>query len=413
VAILSTRGVTTVTWVADLAAPTGERARNTALDGQVVARSLGERLFDSPAQGPAVVLIAALGGALAIALAIALWRAGRIWRWLILGGGALLVLACVVLGIGGLGLFLGGGAMPMSMEATQVVAEEPAEEEPAPAEEEMEEEPMEEVEVLPVEPTEAAIPSTSTPIADEPETTEEPTGEPEPTQEVIEVIPPGGEGESEEEAAEEEPAVGSTSEEMFTFVEAEWPERMGRGDSGVVRIRLTRRTEESLEVTVEVEGNVGEATLIEVPEGATGDSLETAFGPEYRALAVANLESAGLDVRRSSAWAAYQPLSRESVQWAWFVSPLSTGDQTMVATVSGLWEPVDEPDACAGGSDSCIERELWYAILETRVRNPLIETGQLNLLSIVTGVLGSSVSIPWLVERAQGVFGRRAGGGIA
>ena len=115
-------------------------------------------------------------------------------------------------------------------------------------------------------------------------------------------------------------------------------------------------------------------------------------------------------MRRSSAWAEAQPLSRERVQWAWFVDPLGAGDHTMVATVTGLWEPVDEPDACARGSDSCIEQELWYAILETRVRDPLIETGQLNILSIITGVLGSSVSIPWLVERAQGVFGRKPGG---
>jgi hypothetical protein len=82
----------------------------------------------------------------------------------------------------------------------------------------------------------------------------------------------------------------------------------------------------------------------------------------------------------------------------------------MVATVTGLWEPVDQPDACAEGSSSCIEQELWYAILETNVRDPLVETGQLNVLSIVTGVLGSSVSIPWLVERAQGAFGRKPGG---
>jgi hypothetical protein len=164
-------------------------------------------------------------------------------------------------------------------------------------------------------------------------------------------------------------------------------------------------------VTVEVPGNVGEATLVEVPEGATGSSLEDAFGPDYRALAAANLESTGFDVWRSSARAAYQPLSREQVQWVWFIEPLREGEHTMVATVTGLWEPVDEPEACTQGSDSCIERELWYAILETRVRNPLIETGQLNFLSIVTGVLGSSVSIPWLVERVQGVFGRKSGGG--
>jgi hypothetical protein len=385
VAILSTRGPTTVTWVADLAAPTGERVRNTALDGQVVARSLGERLFDSPAQGPALVLIAALVGALAITLAIVLWRAGRFWRWLVVGGGALLVIACLVLGIGGLGLFLlGGGAAPMSVEATQPAAEEPAEEAPA------EEEP-------PVESTEGAALSTSTPSAIEPEYTEEATAEPQPTPEIVEATPPGGEGET-----------GSGG--AFTFVEAEWPERMGRGDSGVVQIRLVRRAEDTLEVTVEVPGNVGEAALVEVPEGATGSSLETAFGPDYRALATASLESTGFDVQQSSASAEYQSLSSESVRWAWLINPLSTGSQTMVATVTGLWEPVDEPDACAEGSSSCIEHELWYAILETNVHDPLVETGQLNVLSIVTGVLGSSVSIPWLVERAQGVFGRKPGG---
>jgi hypothetical protein len=385
VAILSTRGPTTFTWVADLAAPTGDRVRNTALDGQVVARSLGERIFGSPAQGPALVLIAALVGALAIALVIALWRTGRIWRWLVIGGGALLVIACLVLGLGMLIGMTRMGALPMSAEATQ-----PAEEESAAEEEPVEEEP-------PVESTEGVVFSTSTPIAIEPENTEEATAEPQPTSGIVEATPLGDEG-------------GTGSVEAFTFVEAEWPERMGRGDSGVVRIQLVRRAEDTLEVTVEVPGNIGEATLIEVPEGATGDSLETAFGPEYRALAAANLESAGFDVRQSSVWAGYQSLSSELVQWTWLINPLSTGSQTMVATVTGLWEPVDEPDACAQGSSSCIERELWYGILETKVRDPLVETGQLNLLSIVTGVLGSSVSIPWLVERAQGVLGRKPGG---
>jgi hypothetical protein len=299
-----------------------------------------------------------------------------------------------VLGIGGLGLFFLGGAAPMSAESAPTATEEPMGEEvaeEAPAEEEpAEEEPVE-------MPTQGVVFSTSTPIAIEPENTEEATAEPQPTQEIVEATPPGDGG-------------GTGSVEAFTFVEVEWPERMGRSDSGVVRIQLVRRAEDTLEVTVEVPGNVGEATLIEVPAGATGDSLETAFGPEYSALATANLESTGFDVQRSSARAVYQSLSRESVQWVWFINPLSTGSQTMVATVTGLWEPVDEPDACAQGSSSCVERELWYAILETKVHDPLVETGQLNLLSIVTGVLGSSVSIPWLVERAQGVFGRKPGG---
>jgi hypothetical protein len=383
VAILSTRGPSTVTWVADLAAPTGDRVRNTALDGQVVARSLSERIFDSPAQGPALVLIAALVVALAIALTIALWQAGRVWRWLVIGGVLLVVAVCGVLGIGGLGLFFLGGAAPMSAESAPTAVEEPAEDAPA----------EEVVEV----PTEMAALSTSTPSAIETENTEEATATPQPTLGIIEATPLGDGGESGPNGA-------------FTFVEAEWPERMGRSDSGVVRIQLVRRAEDTLEVTVEVPGNVGEATLIEVPEGATGDSLETAFGPEYSALATANLESTGFDVQRSSARAAYQSLSRESVQWVWFVNPLSTGSQTMVATVTGVWEPVEEPNACAQGSSSCIEEELWYAILETQVHDPLVETGQLNLLSIVTGVLGSSVSIPWLVERAQGVFGRKPGG---
>jgi hypothetical protein len=307
----------------------------------------------------------------------------------------LMVAACVVLGIGGLGLFfLGGGAAPMSAESMPTATAEPMGEEvaeEAPAEEEpTEEEPAE-------MPTQGVVFSTSTPIAIEPESTEEATAAPQPTQGIIEATPLSDEGES-------------GSDGAFTFVEAEWPERMGRSDSGVVRIQLVRRAEDTLEVTVEVPGNVGEATLIEVPEGATGDSLETAFGPEYSTLATANLESTGFDVQRSSARAAYQSLSRESVRWTWFINPLSTGSQTMVATVTGLWEPIDEPDACAQGSSSCIEEELWYAILETKVHDPLVETGQLNLLSIVTGVLGSSVSIPWLVERAQGVFGRKPGG---
>jgi hypothetical protein len=379
VAILSTRGVATVTWVADLAAPTGERVQNTALEGQAAARSLGERLFDSPAQGPALVLIAALGGALAVTLAIALWQAGRVWRWLVVVVGALLVIGCAVLGLGLLVGSSGDSMAPMSTAATPPAAEEPAEAAGEPAEEE------------PAMEASATVVGLLTPTA---------TNRPESTLSLTETAPPGGEGES-------------GSAEGFAVVEAEWPDHMGRGDTGVVRIQLERRAEGTLEVTVEVPGNVGEAALIEVPEGATGSSLEDAFGPDYRALAVANLESAGFEVRRSAAWAEYQPLSRERVQWAWLIDPQSTGSQVMVATITGLWEPVDEPDACAQGSDSCIERELWYAILETRVHDPLVETGQLDLLSIVTGVLGSSVSIPWLVERVQGVVGRKPDGGMA
>jgi hypothetical protein len=128
------------------------------------------------------------------------------------------------------------------------------------------------------------------------------------------------------------------------------------------------------------------------PVGTPRVPVERAFGPEYRASAVANLVGAAFDVDPLTT--EYQSLEQPRITWKWNVVPKKAGPQVVNACIKVRWEPI-------GGDGQIREREIWDEELEIVVGEPWIATPQLNIVSLVSGLLGSGLSMPWLYERIR------------
>jgi hypothetical protein len=48
-----------------------------------------------------------------------------------------------------------------------------------------------------------------------------------------------------------------------------------------------------------------------------------------------------------------------------------------------------------------IEQPIWRSRLDIVVEKPWLTTGQISLFTVISGVLGSGLSIPWVYERIQ------------
>jgi hypothetical protein len=174
-------------------------------------------------------------------------------------------------------------------------------------------------------------------------------------------------------------------------IEAEWPARMEIDQSDYVRVSIVRTTAGEFVPTVEVPGHTVLAAT-PVPAGTPAVPMERAFGLAYKASAAAKLEGTAFGISPSEM--EYQSLDQSRITWDWNILPLKPGSQTINARIVVRWEPIE-------GEGDAIERTIWRAPLRIVVEEPWIQRGQLSILSLASGMLGSILSAPWLYEKVH------------
>lgn len=179
--------------------------------------------------------------------------------------------------------------------------------------------------------------------------------------------------------------------EPTAMVEAEWPKKMEIDRSDSIRVSLVRTTGQVFVPTIEIAGHTVIAAS-PIPFGTPKVPLERAFGPGYKASAIANL--AGTAFKITSVTTEYQSLEQPRITWEWNIMPEKPGPQTINANIQIQWEPI-------GGDGETIQRPIWRSRLDILVEKPLIATDQLSVTSLLSGFVGSALSIPWLYSRIK------------
>jgi len=173
-------------------------------------------------------------------------------------------------------------------------------------------------------------------------------------------------------------------------VEAEWPSRMGLDRSDSIRISLVNQSGKLIP-TIEVPGHTAVAET-PFPFSTPGTPLGGAYGSEYDAFVIARLAGTAFDIELATA-EEYQWVGQSRVTWEWNIIPKIPGEQIMNATIEVKWKRRD--------TGQTIEQPIWRSRLQVAVEKPWLTTGQISLFTVISGVLGSGLSIPWVYERAQ------------
>jgi hypothetical protein len=171
------------------------------------------------------------------------------------------------------------------------------------------------------------------------------------------------------------------------LVEAEWPTKLRVGQSGTIRVSLIKGSG-GYEPTVEIQGNTAVAST-PIPVGTLDVEPRYAFGPNYEAYALAHIAGAPFDISLASPES--QSLDQTRVDWVWNITSDETGLQGVDVSVEIEWRPIDH-------SGESLTRQVWRSHLRIEVYRPLLSTGQVSVFSLVSGFLGSGLSIPWLYE---------------
>lgn len=173
-------------------------------------------------------------------------------------------------------------------------------------------------------------------------------------------------------------------------VEAEWPSRMGLDRSDSIRISLVNQSGKLIP-TVEVPGHTAVADT-PFPFSTPGVPIGDAYGAEYDAFVIARLAGTAFDIELATA-EEYQWVGQSRVTWEWNIIPKIPGEQIMNATIEVKWKRRD--------TGQTIEQPIWRSRLEVVVEKPWLTVGQISLFTVISGVLGSGLSIPWVYERVQ------------
>jgi hypothetical protein len=117
--------------------------------------------------------------------------------------------------------------------------------------------------------------------------------------------------------------------------------------------------------------------------------VRSAFGKEYKTSAIAHLESTSFDIVFASP--EEQSLDQPRVDWKWNIKPIDPGQQSLDGYIEIECKTVNR----AGTSEKC---QIWSYHLEIEVVQPIVSSGQVSTLSLVSSFVGSGLSVPWLYE---------------
>jgi LysM repeat protein len=180
-------------------------------------------------------------------------------------------------------------------------------------------------------------------------------------------------------------------QEPTEIIEAEWPKKMEIDRSDSIRVSLLRTTDQVFVPTIEIAGHTVIAAS-PIPIGTLEAPIEEAFGSEYKASAIAKLAGAAFKI--SPLTTEHQSLEQPEIKWVWNIMPEKPDLQTINVSIQVKWEPI-------GRDGETIQLQIWDSQLYIFVDKPLIATGQLNVFSLVSLFVGSTLSVPWLYEKIK------------
>ena len=173
------------------------------------------------------------------------------------------------------------------------------------------------------------------------------------------------------------------------IIEAQHPGWMNMGASDTINLSLKRIIAEMATTTSMRPDRTtvaGAPAVVGTPEAVLGQ----AFGPGYDAVVIAKVIAPAFEVQSTGD---EHPLDQDEITWQWGITPKLAGHQLVIISVDGQWRPQ------AGGR--MIERTLWRQDFYIDVDEPMLNRGQIDLASLLTGLAGSMLSIPWLVEQMR------------
>jgi LysM repeat protein len=171
------------------------------------------------------------------------------------------------------------------------------------------------------------------------------------------------------------------------IIEAEWPNELQTGVSDFVRISLIGNAPVGFEVTIEGLGHEGVVSS-PIPIGTKEQPLAKAYGPTYRACAAPSLNSTTISLQPDTVDC--RSLDEGPWRWEWSISSDKIGTQLLIMNMTVNWTPQN-------GGES-VGREIWHQRVSINVKEPLIVMGQLNVLSIVAGLIGAALALPFASE---------------
>jgi hypothetical protein len=186
------------------------------------------------------------------------------------------------------------------------------------------------------------------------------------------------------------------------LVEKEWPRQLETNSSDFIRALLTTTLGSApTEIPTAATGNHSLAEESPFPVGAMfndpNTSIENAFGTGYEAFATANLVTTAFEVQLIGPQ--WRTLRQPSIEWDWNISPKTQrlGKQVIDMDIEVQWIPKVNKQQQQGQ----ILSQIWQSHVEVEVISHWVDMGQISIGSLVTGFLGSGLTIPWLWEQVE------------
>jgi hypothetical protein len=174
-------------------------------------------------------------------------------------------------------------------------------------------------------------------------------------------------------------------------VEAEWPASIEVKQPGRIRVSLIR-TSEGYVPQVEIPGSTA-VVFTPLAVGTPDQDLDSAFGDEYRPYAaVARIIGVSFNIDPAPL-SEPQPLDQPRVDWIWSISSDHPGkNQGIDLMIEIEWRR-------EGNLQESLKRTIWREHIGIDIFQRAVLLGQVNAFSLLSALLGSGLSIPWLYEK--------------
>ncbi len=134
------------------------------------------------------------------------------------------------------------------------------------------------------------------------------------------------------------------------------------------------------------------------PVGTPGATLREAFGPSFVAWARPRLDAT--EFKKEPAQQDFKQLNDQRLDWEWNVSSSSSGIQGARIVILVQWRSIE--------SNESREDEVWSAKFDIEIRKPFLTIGQIQLGTILSAVMTSGLSVPFLLGQWKEYQKKRA-----
>lgn len=168
------------------------------------------------------------------------------------------------------------------------------------------------------------------------------------------------------------------------IVETEWPMKMEVNRSGTIRVSLIRVGDNTYLPTVEIAGHTAIVSTLIIPTPNPGPETT-----EYQAFVTSYIPSTTtLEVVPPPF--PEQLLDQSRIDWIWNIVANKPGDHEITVYIYVHWKPKTD----AGSPTAPLL--VWHSTRVIKAVQPLITIGQISVATLISGSVGSGLSVPWL-----------------